>query len=43
MVQTVIGGTKTLPLKPGGENIPVTNENRKGTVFHIVSKCYVLS
>ncbi|CAG5130186.1 unnamed protein product [Candidula unifasciata] len=28
VVQPVIGGTKTVPLKPDGENIPVTNDNR---------------
>ncbi|XP_059179233.1 probable E3 ubiquitin-protein ligase HECTD2 isoform X2 [Physella acuta] len=29
VVQTLPGETRTLPLKPGGENIPVTNDNRK--------------
>ncbi|XP_041367987.1 probable E3 ubiquitin-protein ligase HECTD2 isoform X2 [Gigantopelta aegis] len=27
--QSEFGGLKTIPLKPGGENIPVSNENRK--------------
>ena len=30
MVTSTIGSSKTTPLKPNGENIMVTNENRKG-------------
>lgn len=29
----MIGGTKTVPLKPDGNNIPVTNDNRIGKLL----------
>jgi hypothetical protein len=31
--QTEFGSVKTVELKPGGADIPVTNENRKGRLL----------
>lgn len=31
--QTEFGQLKAIPLKPGGENIPVTNSNREGALY----------
>ena len=36
------GHVKTVDLKPGGANIPVTNENRKGNTSRALSITFVL-